>query len=148
VSSISRQNPVTQTVPYIHHPISTRKQESRALTGKHRAMRGTCTESLHLIIGKCSEKKQHKLSANMGSCRKTTLKLIHLCTVKPRNTTETTESTIYITYNRLAVDRNRKPNPHPNANTNLSAWRYATIWPTGTFFIPKANFIKSTWPQC
>ena len=31
------------------------KQEGRAVAGNHRAMRGTCTESLHLILGQRSE---------------------------------------------------------------------------------------------
>jgi len=31
------------------------KQEGRALTGKHCAMRGTCTESLYLIFGQRNE---------------------------------------------------------------------------------------------
>jgi len=31
------------------------KQEGRAIAGNHCAMRGTCTESLHLILGQRSE---------------------------------------------------------------------------------------------
>jgi len=31
------------------------EQESRAVTGNYLAMRGTCTESLHLFLGQRSE---------------------------------------------------------------------------------------------
>jgi len=45
-------------------------QESRAIARNHRAMRGTCAESLYLIPGQRSEQKQRKLSGNMGKLSK------------------------------------------------------------------------------
>jgi len=32
-----------------------KRKEGRAVAGNHRAMQGTCTESLHLILGQRSE---------------------------------------------------------------------------------------------
>jgi len=34
-------------------------QEGRAVAGDYRGMQGTCTESLHLILGQRSEYKEH-----------------------------------------------------------------------------------------
>jgi len=49
------------------------KQEGRAFAGNYRAMRDTCAESLHLILGQRSERnksKTLKLSSNMGKLSK------------------------------------------------------------------------------
>jgi len=43
-----------------HRPTySFTKQEDRVVAGNHRAMQGTYTESLHLILGQLSELKEH-----------------------------------------------------------------------------------------
>jgi len=44
-------------VPVVIRP--TEVQESRAVAGNYRAMRGASTETLHLIIRQRSEHKQH-----------------------------------------------------------------------------------------
>jgi len=45
-------------------------QEGRAITGNHCTIQGTCTESLHLILGQYSEQKEYKLWANIGKLSK------------------------------------------------------------------------------
>jgi len=56
----------------------TGKQEGRVVAGDHRAMRGTCTKSLHLIVGQCIEwKRTLKLSANIRKLSKKTTLQVH-----------------------------------------------------------------------
>jgi len=65
------------------------KQESRAVAANYRAMRGTCIESLHLIIGQRSEEKQHQnyretweVVKNDSTCAYITFAVVHLLSKK------------------------------------------------------------------
>jgi len=65
---ILKSNSMTHYTHLLRH----RRQEGRAVTGNHSAMRGTCTESLNLILEQRSE--QHYWQ----TCRKLAKKTLWL----------------------------------------------------------------------